>query len=95
MTFVEDRWVLTVEFDSIQEMGSSYEGGPGEAAEFYAYIRKYWVGMDEDALDESTELVGDTVRAATNLLDSLDEVFRWLFVWAVPKSIKLERMDSR
>lgn len=92
-----NRWTLVAEFDSVQEMidEEDYEGGMGEAADFYAYVRECWDGMDEDELDEDTKLEGDTVTITCPTLDNLEEAITWLLMQAVPKKFELIRNDSR
>ena len=39
---LKERWLMTAEFDSVQDTidAGVYEGGPGEAAEFYEFCRR-------------------------------------------------------
>jgi hypothetical protein len=91
------RWTLVVEFDSIQEMiaEDDYEGALAEAEEFYRYIREYWDGMDEDWLNEDTNLTGDTVTVTFPALDNIEEPLRWLTMKSVPKEVTLSRNGTR
>ena len=92
-----DRWLLTVTFDSIAETQTAgvYEGGLGEAAEFYRYIREYWDNGDPDFVDEVTSLTGETVTATCQILDPFEQPLEWLLTHTVPKSVSLERCDPR
>jgi hypothetical protein len=92
-----DRWTLTVTFDSIADeiKAGFYEGGIGEAAEFYQYIRRYWDAGESAYLDEDTSLVGETVQATCGMLDPFIEPLQWLLMHSVPKSVLLERDGGR
>jgi len=92
-----DRWTLMVTFDSIAETqaAGAYEGGMGEAAEFYAHIREWWDSGDPDDLDEMTSLEGETVSATCNSLDPFMEPLKWLFNRTVPQIVTLQRNEQR
>jgi hypothetical protein len=92
-----DRWLLTVTFDSIAETqaAGAYEGGLGEAADFYRHIREYWDNGDPDFTDEVTSLDDETVTATCQILAPFSEPLSWLLMRTVPKSVSLERCDPR
>jgi hypothetical protein len=93
----QDRWTLIVEFDSIQETirTNNYEGGVGEAGEFYSFLREYWGSMDPEELDECIVWKDETVTATTDIIDSLSEPIKWIMAYSVPKSMTLTRNESR
>lgn len=96
-TFEEDRWVLIVEFDSIQEEidAGVYEGGIGEAANFYSRVRQIWDAGDPDYLDQDTKMEGETVTITANLIDHFNEPLAWILAHAVPKQVTLKRNGGR
>lgn len=97
MTFEHDRWTLVAVFDSVQETidAEIYEGGLGEAAEFYAQVRKIWDAGVPEYLDEDTMIEGETVTITAGNLDFLNEPLAWLIAHTVPQEITITRNVCR
>jgi hypothetical protein len=92
-----DRWTLTAVFDSIAETQAAgvYEGGLGEAAGFYRWLRQYWDnGVPED-MDEIITFEGETVMATSYSVNPFTEPLKWLLNYTVPKSVTLARNTER
>jgi hypothetical protein len=92
----EQEWILEVAFDSIeyQIWEKTYEGGIGDAAKFYAYVREWWSGLLPEELDECTELKGDNVTVTTDALDTLVEPMHWVLMHTVPRRMVLKHFDG-
>lgn len=95
-----ERWLMTAEFDSVQVTidAGVYEGGLGEAAEFYEFCRKQaeneWGFLNEE-IEEGVQMEGETVRVSLSIIDPFEELFRWLLGYTTPKSITLSRTEPR
>lgn len=95
-----ERWLMTAEFDSIQDMidAGVYEGGLGEAAEFYEFCRHQaedeWGFLNEE-IEEGVQMEGETVKVSLNIIDPFEELFRWLLGYTTPKSVTLSRTEPR
>lgn len=96
----ECRWTLTVEFDSIQETINAevYDGGLGEAAEFYQLVRKHakdgWGFLNEE-IDECVEMTGETVRVSLELIDPFEALLQYVTWHTSPKRVELVRNTPR
>ena len=94
--FVTDRWTLTAEFDTVQETidAQLYEGGLGEAAEFYTFCRKQaesvWGYLNEE-IEESVRMEGEIVTVSLNMLEPFEELYRHLLWHTAPKRVDLAR----
>jgi hypothetical protein len=97
MKMEHDRWTLAAEFDSVHDTitAGAYEGGIGEAASFYQWLREYWDNGDPDFLDEAISFEGETVTATCSMIDPFAEPLRWLLMHAVPRSVTLKRNVDR
>jgi len=100
MTLVTDRWTLTAEFDSVQatiDMGM-YEGGLGEAAQFYQHCRtmaeQEWGFLNEE-IEEGVAMKGETVTVTLNIINPFEELFRWLLYYTSPVAVTLRRTEPR
>jgi hypothetical protein len=100
MPLITERWTLTVEFDSIQVTidAGMYEGGLGEAAEFYEHCRRQaeneWGYLNEE-IEEGVQMEGETVIVSLTMLEPFPELFRWLLYHTTPKSVTLRRTEPR
>jgi hypothetical protein len=92
-----DRWTLTAVFDSIEVTRTAgvYEGGLGEAAEFYTFLREYWDSGRPEDLDETIEFTGETVTATCSMIDPFETPLKWLLDHTVPRSMMLTRNVDR
>jgi hypothetical protein len=97
---LEERWLMTAEFDSVQDTidAGVYEGGLGEAAEFYEFCRRQaeeeWGFLNEE-IGEGVQMEGETVRVSLNINDPFEDLFRWLLAYTSPKSVTLTRTEPR
>lgn len=95
-----ERWTLTIEFDSVEEVRASpryladEESPFGEAARFYVWLREYWCA-DPDDVDEYIQQRGDTVIVTVDTMDALTEPVQRAMYQAVPKRIEVKRNDPR
>lgn len=97
---LEERWLLTAEFDSVQATidAGVYEGGLGEAAEFYEFCRgqaEHEWGFLNEEIEEGVQMEGETVRVSLNINDPFPELFRWILGYTTPKSVTLRRTEGR
>jgi len=97
---LEERWLMTAEFDSVQDTidAGMYEGGLGEAAEFYKFCREQaeseWGFLNEE-IGEGVQMEGETVRVSLNIINPFEGLFRWLLDYTSPKSVTLRRTEAR
>lgn len=87
------RWTLTVEFDPATEIAADPDNETvlGWAADFYAYLLRYWG-------EESEEVVAwkdDTLVIAVDVLDYINEPMGWLLSHVIPKRVELVRNELR
>jgi len=97
---IAERWLMTAEFDSVQVTidAGLYEGGLGEAAEFYQFCRRQaeeeWGFLNEE-IGEGVQMEGETVRVSLSIIDPFEVLFRWILDYATPKSVTLARTEPR
>jgi len=94
-----DTWTLTAEFDTIAETiaNRTYEGGLGEAAEFWQHCREQaereWGFLNEE-IGEAVTMDGETVTVSLNMLEPLTDLLGWIVAWSTPRKVTITRNSN-